>query len=90
MTPWTIQSIEFSRPEYWSGSPFPSPGDNPDPGIEPRSSALQEDSLPTELSGKPCLYFYMDTKQYKALSLSLKEFIYSLFGEMRNKNMKVR
>ena len=70
--------------------PFSSLGDHPDPGIEPRSSALQEDSLPTELSGKPCLYFYMDTKQYKALSLSLKEFIYSLFGEMRNKNMKVR
>ena len=41
----------FSGQEYWSGLPFPSPGDLPDPGIEPRSPALQADSLPTELSG---------------------------------------
>ena len=34
-TPWTIQSVEFSRPEYWSGQPFPSPGGLPSPGIEP-------------------------------------------------------
>ena len=46
------KSIEFSRPEYWSGWPIPSPGDLPDPGIEPESPALQMDSLPTELSGK--------------------------------------
>ena len=46
-------SIEFSRPEYWSGYPFPSPGDLPNLGIEPRSPALQVDSLPTELSEKP-------------------------------------
>ena len=44
--------MEFSRPEYWSGQPFPSPRDLPDPGIEPRSPALQVDSLPAELSGK--------------------------------------
>ena len=43
----------FSRQEYWSGLPFPSPGDLPDPGIEPWSPALQADSLPTELQGKP-------------------------------------
>ena len=48
MTPWTIQSIEFSRPEYWSGWPFPSPGDLPNPGTELRSPALQVDSLPVE------------------------------------------
>jgi len=42
----------FSRQEYWSGLPFPSPGDLPDPGIEPRSPALQAVSLPTELPGK--------------------------------------
>ena len=53
MTPWTIQSVEFSRPEYWSGQPFPSPGDLPNPGIEPRSPTLQEDSLPAEPQGKP-------------------------------------
>ena len=45
--------MEFSRPEYWSGKPFPSPGDLPNPGIKPRSPALQADSSPTELSGKP-------------------------------------
>ena len=41
--------------KYWSGYPIPSPVDLPDPGIEPRSPALQTDSLPTELSGKPTL-----------------------------------
>jgi len=45
--------VEFSRPEYWSGYPFPSPGDLPNPGIEPRSLALQADSLPAEPQGKP-------------------------------------
>ena len=48
VTPWTIAyqaplSMGFSRQEYWSGLPFPSPGDLPDPGIEPRSPALQAD-----------------------------------------------
>ena len=45
---WTIQPTVFSRPEYWSGQPFPSPGDLPDPGIEPRSPSLLADSLPAE------------------------------------------
>ena len=45
--------MEFSRLEYWSGWPFPSPRDLPNPGIELGSPALQVDSLPTELSGKP-------------------------------------
>ena len=49
----TIQSMEFSRPEYWSGKPFHSLGDVPNPGIEPRSPALQVDSLPAEPQGKP-------------------------------------
>ena len=48
-----FESMEFSRPEYWSGQPFPSPGDLPNPGIEPRSPALQVDSLPAEPQGKP-------------------------------------
>ena len=43
---------EFSRQEYWSALPFPSPGDLPDPGIKPMSSALQADSLPSEPPGK--------------------------------------
>ena len=45
--------MEFSRPEYWTGEPFPSPGDLPNPGIEPRSLSLQVDSSPSEPQGKP-------------------------------------
>ena len=45
--------MEFSRQEYWNGLPFPSPGDFPDPGIEPGSPALQADDLLTDLWGKP-------------------------------------
>jgi len=43
--------MEFSRPEYWNGTPFHSPGDLPNPGIKPRSSSLQTDSLPAEPDG---------------------------------------
>ena len=46
-------SMEFSRQEYWSGLQFPSPGDLPNPGIEPSFPTLQADSLLTEPSGKP-------------------------------------
>ena len=46
-------SMGFSRQEYWSGLPFPSPGDLPNPGSEPRSPTLQADSLPAEPPGKP-------------------------------------
>ena len=57
-TPWTVAhqaplSMEFSRQEYWSGLPFPSPGYLPDPGIELRSSALQADSLLSDPPRKP-------------------------------------
>ena len=45
--------MEFSRPEYWSGWPFHSPGDLPNPGTETRSPALQADSLPAKSQGKP-------------------------------------
>ena len=60
-TPWTVAyqaplSMGFSRQEYWSGLPFPSPVDLPDPGIKLGSSALQVDSLPSELSGEPPVY----------------------------------
>ena len=55
-------SMEFSRQEYWSGLPFPSPGDLPHPGIEPRSPALKADSLPSELPGKSqYIYIYTGT-----------------------------
>ena len=50
---YNMQSLEFSRPECWSGQPFPSPGDLPNPGIELKSPALQADSLPAEPQGKP-------------------------------------
>ena len=53
VTPGTIQSMEFSRPEYWSGWPFPSPEDLPNPGIKLRSPTLQVDSLPAEPPEKP-------------------------------------
>ena len=43
-----LQSIDFSRPESWSGCPFPSPGDLPNPGVEPRSPISKADSLPAE------------------------------------------
>ena len=57
-TPWTVPcqaplSMGFSRQEYWSGLPLPSPGYLPKPGLEPRSLALQTDFLPTKLQGKP-------------------------------------
>ena len=45
-------SMGFSRQDYWSGLPFPSPGDLPNPGIEPGSPALQADSLPSEPQGE--------------------------------------
>ena len=46
-------SVGFSRQEYWSGEPLPSPGDPPNPGIEPRSPTLQADRVPSEPPGKP-------------------------------------
>ena len=52
VTPRTLQSMEFSRPEYWSGQLFPFPGDLPNPRIEPRSPVFQADSLPAEPQGK--------------------------------------
>ena len=60
-TPWTAANqappfMGFSRQEYWSGLPFPSPEDLPNPGIKPRSPALQTDALPSEPPGKPNLY----------------------------------
>ena len=48
--------MEFSRQEYWSGLPFPSPGDLPDPGNEPGSPALQADALPSEPLLSPTMF----------------------------------
>ena len=57
-TPWTVAyqaslSMGFSRQEYWSGLPFPSPGDLPDTGMEPRSPALEADALTSSHQGSP-------------------------------------
>jgi len=57
-TLWTVSyqaslSMGFSKQEYWSGLPFPSPGDLPDPGIEPESPTLEADALTSEPPGKP-------------------------------------
>ena len=56
-TPWTVAyqaplSMKFSRQEYWSGLSFPSPGDLPNPGLEPGSPALESDGLTSEPPGK--------------------------------------
>ena len=64
VTPWTIAcqaslSMGFSRQEYWSGEPFSSPGDLPNPGIEPESPALQADTLPSQPPGKPSHFIYI-------------------------------
>ena len=80
-TPWTVAhqappSMEFSRQEYWSGLPFPSPGDLPNPGIEPRSPALQ--AVLNQLSYQGSLFcdifaysFYSCPPSFKSLSPSL-------------------
>ena len=77
-TPWTVTHqapppMGFSRQEYWSGLPFPSPGDLPDPGIEPRSPALQADALTSEPPGKPKNSTEIHIKQEYILFYILKQ-----------------
>ena len=62
--------MRFSIQGYWSGLSFPSPGDLPNPGIEPRSPALQVDSLLTELKGKPMAE---SEEERKSLLMEVKE-----------------
>ena len=79
VTPWTTQFMEFSRPEYWSGWPFPSPGDLPNSGtepmsptlIEPMSPTLQVDSSPAELQGSPMCSMRPSFPMYFCLSVYL-------------------
>ena len=76
--------MEFSRPEYWSGEPFPSPGDLPNSGIKPRSPALQEDSLPGEPQGKPIidkiiLKIHMEIKESRMVMILLNFFLKDLY-----------
>ena len=72
-TPWTVAcqappSMGFSRQEYWSGLPFPSPGDLPNPGIEIGSLVLQADSLPSEPPGKPYIGISVQFSSVQSLS----------------------
>ena len=65
MTPWTVThqlplSMGFPRQEYWSGLPFPFPGDLPDPGVKPMSHALAGGYFTPEPSGKPMFSFNLD------------------------------
>ena len=73
-------SMGFSRQDYWKGLPFPSPGDLPNPGIEPGSPALQLNSLLSEPPGKPtflnykcCIHFTTINKRRKGIWLIKKE-----------------
>ena len=82
MTPWTVayqapRSMEFSRQEYWSGMPLPSPGDLPNPGIEPGSPTLQADALLSEPPGKRTLY---KMKKSQRASLERSCMSWSLMG----------
>ena len=78
----------FSRQEYWSGLPFPSPGDLPDPGIEPRSPALEADALisePTKLKTKIWVEMqkqqWLNKKDFNFRQFSNSSFCYSPFGQ---------
>ena len=78
VTPWTVArqaplTMGFIRQEYWSGLPCPSPGDLPDPGIEPGSSALQPDSLPSEPPGKPWETYRLFFIYYRTLKFCLQQ-----------------
>ena len=83
-TPWTIAyqaspSMGFSRQEYWSRLPFPSPGGFPNPGIKPGSPSLQADALPSEPPGKPhCVWRYVIISQTLSKPGSLKLYNYNL------------
>ena len=78
--------MEFSRPEYWSGQPFPSPGDLPNPGIETRSPALQADSLPAEPQGKT-MWYPLKAADITFPAISLKSLFY--FREFKKSNIAV-
>ena len=90
MTPWTVAyqaspSMGFSRQEYWSAVPFPSPGDLPDPRIKPRSPALQADALPCKPPGKPDEAFYNSRSKVGSLTrLECEQGLYSLYLVLGN------
>ena len=76
-TPWTVAyqappSMGYFRQEYWSGVPFPSPGDLPDPGIEPRAPTVQVDALTSEPPRKPSIVYKMLIYRENWMHLSLQ------------------
>ena len=73
-------STEFSSQEYWSGLPFPPPGDHPDPEMEPVSPALQANSLPLSHLGSPCLY----ESSYSDASILVAWLVWSSSHQYRN------
>ena len=75
--------MEFSRTEYWSGKPFPSPVDLPNPGIGPRSPALQTDSLPAKPQRKP-IYRQMFKTALFVIGKKQNQTKCSLTGKWRN------
>ena len=98
-TPWTIAhqappSMGFSRQEYWSGLPFPSPEDLPNPGIEPRSPELQADALTSEPPRKPLIFISLDKFVISRPVIGLLkkclsgEFVISSVLSHCNKNLK--
>ena len=97
-TPWTIQSTEFSRPEYWKWVSFPFSRDIPNPGIEPRSPTLWVDSLPAEPQGKPkntgmgslsLLQWIFLTQELNQGLLHCRQIIYQLSYQGSPQNMLI-
>jgi len=83
-------SMGFSRQEYWSGLPFPSPGDLPNPGIKPRSPTLQADYLPSEPSGKPIIInklYYFKSDYFETFLKLHFHFIYLKCNRGSQKNV---
>ena len=83
-------SMEFSSQEYWRGYPFLSPGDLPDPGIKPRTPALQTDALPSESPGKPNFGKFLS--QINVINLHLENLSHSVcpfFFQSYNKWMAI-
>ena len=101
VTPWTVAhqpplTVESPRQEYWSGLPFPSPGNLPDPGIEPMSRALAGSFFTTEQLGKPCFghtwYYFLELFLiYECLFLSLFFFVLScnIFSHILKNNTDI-
>ena len=86
-TPWTIAyqappSMGFSRQEYWSGLPFPSPGDIPDPGIKCRSPTLQADALPSEPPEKLVITFFF--LSFSFVMMKMSEFLWVVWHLQQN------